>query len=39
MWPNKMPKYYNIFNQNIQNEMFKHLIITENHTQKSDDII
>jgi len=30
---NKMPKYYNIFNQKIQNEMFKYLITIENHTE------
>jgi len=26
----KMPKYYNIYNQNIQNEICKHLITAEN---------
>jgi len=38
---NKMPKYYNIYNQKIQNEICKHLITAENqnHTERNDDII
>jgi len=34
-----MSKYYNIFNQKIQNEMFNHFITADDYTQKSDNII